>query len=92
MRIYLVGGYVRDLYLTRELGYPKGNGDRDWVVVGATPQQMLQMGFKQGGKDFPVFLHPKTLLQTAACGLRRRNFLPQVFVTGAVSHCLNIRI
>ena len=60
MHIYLVGGYVRDLYLSRELGYPPGAGDRDWVVVGATPEQMLQMGFQPVGKDFPVFLHPKT--------------------------------
>ena len=72
MRIYLVGGYVRDLYLTRELGYPKGNGDRDWVVVGATPQQMLQMGFKQVGKDFPVFLHPKTHEEYALARTERK--------------------
>lgn len=54
MDIYLVGGAVRD----RLLGRPVT--DRDWVVVGATPEQMLAKGYKQVGADFPVFLHPKT--------------------------------
>lgn len=53
-RVYLVGGAVRD----RLLGRPPG--DRDWVVVGATPQAMLDAGFRQVGADFPVFLHPDT--------------------------------
>ena len=48
MHIYLVGGYVRDLYLTKELGYPEHKGDRDWVVVGSTPEEMIKKGF------FPV--------------------------------------
>jgi len=51
---YLVGGAVRDALL----GIPVK--DRDWVVVGATPQEMLDAGFKQVGADFPVFLHPET--------------------------------
>ena len=51
----------------------------------------LMIGASGVGKT-AFFLYPKTLLQTAACGLRRRNSLPQVFVTGAVSHCLIIRI
>ncbi|MGV8897959.1 MAG: multifunctional CCA addition/repair protein [Burkholderiaceae bacterium] len=54
MKIYIVGGAVRDALL----GLPVQ--DRDFVVVGTTPQQMLQRGFIQVGKDFPVFLHPKT--------------------------------
>ncbi|MEO8599495.1 MAG: multifunctional CCA addition/repair protein [bacterium] len=54
MKIYIVGGAVRDALL----GLPVR--DRDYVVVGTTPQQMLQRGFLQVGKDFPVFLHPKT--------------------------------
>ena len=54
MKIYTVGGAVRDALL----GLPVQ--DRDYVVVGTTPQQMLQRGFLQVGKDFPVFLHPKT--------------------------------
>lgn len=53
-RVYLVGGAVRD----RLLGRPPG--DRDWVVVGATPETMLEAGFRQVGADFPVFLHPES--------------------------------
>lgn len=54
MQIYLVGGAVRDALL----GLPVK--DRDWVVVGATPQNMVAQGFVPVGKDFPVFLHPQT--------------------------------
>lgn len=54
MKIYLVGGYVRDVLLGKK---PK---DKDYVVVGATPELMLSKGFISVGKDFPVFLHPKT--------------------------------
>jgi tRNA nucleotidyltransferase (CCA-adding enzyme) len=51
MQIYLVGGAVRDQLLGRPVV------DRDWVVVGATPEQMLAAGYRAVGKDFPVFLH-----------------------------------
>ena len=54
MKIYLVGGAVRDALM----GLPMR--DRDWVVVGATPQQLLGLGYTQVGRDFPVFLHPKS--------------------------------
>ena len=54
MRIYLVGGAVRD----RLLGLPVR--DRDWVVVGATEAEMLQQGFRRADSDFPVFLHPQS--------------------------------
>ena len=54
MRIYLVGGAVRDSLLKIQ------SHDRDWVVEGATIQEMLDAGFKQVGKEFPVFLHPET--------------------------------
>lgn len=54
MEIYLVGGAVRDALL----GLP--SGDRDYVVVGATPEQMEAEGYRPVGRDFPVFLHPKT--------------------------------
>ncbi|MCD6039313.1 MAG: cca [Gammaproteobacteria bacterium] len=54
MEIYLVGGAVRD----QLLGLPIK--EKDWVVVGATIEDMLHAGFRQVGKDFPVFLHPKT--------------------------------
>ncbi len=53
-KVYLVGGAVRD----RLLGLPVK--ERDWVVVGATPEWMRQQGYRPVGKDFPVFLHPET--------------------------------
>ena len=52
MQTYLVGGAVRDKLLGLE------TKDRDWVVVGAAPQEMLDLGYQQVGKDFPVFLDP----------------------------------
>ncbi|MCG8098846.1 MAG: hypothetical protein JAZ05_07110, partial [Candidatus Thiodiazotropha taylori] len=52
MRIYLVGGAVRDRLLGRLVT------EKDYVVVGATPAQMLDLGYRQVGRDFPVFLHP----------------------------------
>jgi len=54
MKIYLVGGAVRD----QLLNYPVK--EKDWVVVGATVNEMLELGYQQVGKDFPVFLHPET--------------------------------
>lgn len=54
MKIYLVGGAVRDMILDLPVK------ERDYVVVGAAPNQLLAKGFKQVGKEFPVFLHPKT--------------------------------
>jgi len=63
---YLVGGAVRDALL----GIPVK--DRDWVVVGATPQEMLDAGFKQVGADFPVFLHPETHEEYALARTERK--------------------
>jgi len=63
---YVVGGAVRD----RLLGLPVN--DRDWVVVGATPQQMLDAGFRQVGADFPVFLHPRTSEEYALARTERK--------------------
>jgi len=54
MKIYLVGGAVRD----KKLGIPVK--DRDYLVVGSTPEEMIELGYKPIGKNFPVFLHPKT--------------------------------
>lgn len=54
MEIYLVGGAVRDELLGRPVT------ERDWVVVGSTPDEMLARGYRQVGRDFPVFLHPQT--------------------------------
>ena len=54
MQVYLVGGAVRDQLLGRPVN------ERDWVVVGATPEQMQQLGYRGVGRDFPVYLHPQT--------------------------------
>lgn len=66
LQTYLVGGAVRD----RLLGLPQG--DRDHLVVGATVEQMLALGFTQVGRDFPVFLHPKTQQEYALARTERK--------------------
>ena len=66
MEVYLVGGAVRDALL----GYP--TSEQDWVVVGASPQQMLDQGYQQVGKDFPVFLHPETKAEYALARTERK--------------------
>ncbi|MGO2479531.1 MAG: tRNA nucleotidyltransferase, partial [Pseudoalteromonas sp.] len=66
MQIYLVGGAVRDELLNRKIK------ERDYVVVGATPEQLLNLGYQQVGKDFPVFLHPKTKDEYALARLERK--------------------
>jgi tRNA nucleotidyltransferase (CCA-adding enzyme) len=66
MDIYLVGGAVRDALLN----YP--TSEQDWVVVGASPQEMLDRGYQQVGKDFPVFLHPKTKDEYALARTERK--------------------
>ncbi len=67
MKTYLVGGAVRD----QLLGYPYH--ERDWVVVGATPNDMLDKGFRPVGKDFPVFLHPDTAEEYALARTERKS-------------------
>ena len=67
MEIYLVGGAVRDALL----GLP--TSDRDWVVVGATPEEMVRLGFTPVGRDFPVFLHPHTKEEYALARTERKN-------------------
>jgi len=66
MKIYLVGGAVRDQLLELPIK------DQDWVVVGGTPQAMLDDGFQQVGADFPVFLHPKTKEEYALARTERK--------------------
>lgn len=66
MEIYLVGGAVRD----KLLGLPVK--ERDWVVIGETPESMVQQGFRPVGKDFPVFLHPKTHEEYALARTERK--------------------
>lgn len=67
MQVYLVGGAVRD----RLLGLP--STDRDWLVVGATPAEMLVRGYRQVGHDFPVFLHPRSKEEYALARTERKN-------------------
>ncbi|MBP5985854.1 MAG: multifunctional CCA addition/repair protein [Azonexus sp.] len=66
MQIFIVGGAVRDELLGRP------NADRDYVVVGATPEAMLGQGFRPVGKDFPVFLHPETHEEYALARTERK--------------------
>lgn len=66
MKIYLVGGAVRD----ELLGYPYH--EKDWVVVGATVDDMIAAGYQQVGKDFPVFLHPETKEEHALARTERK--------------------
>ena len=66
MKTYMVGGAVRDALL----GLPVN--DRDWVVVGASPQEMIEAGYLPVGKDFPVFLHPVTREEYALARTERK--------------------
>lgn len=66
MKMYLVGGAVRDQLLNLPVH------ERDWVVVGATPEQMLAQGYTPVGKDFPVFLHPETHEEYALARTERK--------------------
>jgi tRNA nucleotidyltransferase (CCA-adding enzyme) len=66
MQAFVVGGAVRD----ELLGLPVK--DHDWVVVGATPEQMVAQGFRPVGKDFPVFLHPETQEEYALARTERK--------------------
>jgi tRNA nucleotidyltransferase (CCA-adding enzyme) len=66
MQVYLVGGAVRD----EQLGI--SHKERDWCVVGATPDELLGEGYRQVGKDFPVFLHPKTKEEYALARTERK--------------------
>jgi tRNA nucleotidyltransferase (CCA-adding enzyme) len=66
MQVFLVGGAVRDKLLGLT---PK---EHDWVVVGATPEEMLALGYRQVGRDFPVFLHPETQDEYALARTERK--------------------
>ena len=66
MQIYRVGGAVRDALL----GHPVH--DHDWVVVGATPEELMRLGYLPVGKDFPVFLHPQTKEEYALARTERK--------------------
>jgi len=80
LQVYIVGGAVRDALLGRPAG------DRDWVVVGATPEEMVSRGFIPVGGDFPVFLHPQTKEEYALARTERksgRGYKGFTFYTGA---------
>jgi tRNA nucleotidyltransferase (CCA-adding enzyme) len=66
MQIYMVGGAVRDALL----GLPVK--DRDWVVVGSTPEELVALGYLPVGRDFPVFLHPVTREEYALARTERK--------------------
>jgi tRNA nucleotidyltransferase (CCA-adding enzyme) len=66
MRVYLVGGAVRDRLLKRTVR------ERDWVVVGATPEELVRAGYQPVGREFPVFLHPTTHEEYALARLERK--------------------
>lgn len=66
MQVYLVGGAVRDALLGRDVR------ERDWVVVGATPEQLQAQGYTPVGRDFPVFLHPETHEEYALARTERK--------------------
>lgn len=67
MQIYLVGGAVRDSLLNIPIK------DKDWVVVGSTPEELIQLGYSQVGADFPVFLHPKSKEEYALARTERKS-------------------
>ena len=66
MKVYLVGGAVRDALLGLS------GSDRDWLVVGSTPEKMVSLGYQPVGKDFPVFLHPDTREEYALARTERK--------------------
>ena len=72
MKAYLVGGAVRDrlLGLADDPAHPR---DRDWVVVGSTPEAMVEAGYRPVGRDFPVFLHPQTQEEYALARTERKS-------------------
>src|SRR5690606_24883445 len=79
LEVYIVGGAVRDALL----GLPAG--DRDWVVVGSTPEEMAARGFIPVGGDFPVFLHPRSKEEFALARTERksgRGYKGFIFHTG----------
>jgi len=67
MKVYLVGGAVRDQLLEQPIK------ERDWVVVGSTPEQLTEKGYRQVGRDFPVFLHPESGEEYALARTERKS-------------------
>ena len=63
MEIYLVGGAIRDDLL----GIANEDTEKDFVIVGSSPEEMKSLGYRQVGKEFPVFLHPQSNRRICAC-------------------------
>ena len=68
MEIYLVGGAIRD----QILGIASETTEKDYVVVGSSPEELLSLGYRQVGKEFPVFLHPATHDEHALARIERK--------------------
>ena len=68
MQEFLVGGAIRD----KILGIATESTEKDYVVVGSSPEEMQSLGFRQVGKEFPVFLHPKSNEEYALARLERK--------------------
>ena len=84
VKIYLVGGAVRDALLNLDVK------DKDFVVVGSSPQEMLSLGYQQVGKDFPVFLHPKTKEEYALARMERKTGVGYVGFTVDASESVTL--
>jgi len=68
MEIYLVGGAIRDDLL----GIANEDTEKDFVIVGSSPEEMKSLGYRQVGKEFPVFLHPQSSEEYALARLERK--------------------
>jgi len=68
MEIYLVGGAIRD----ELLGIANEDTEKDFVIVGSSPEEMKSLGYRQVGKEFPVFLHPQSNEEYALARLERK--------------------
>ena len=82
MKIFLVGGAVRDDLLGFEVK------EKDWVVVGSNKQEMINLGYKQVGGDFPVFLHPDTKEEYAD----PRNFVSSLSISKFILQWVHLMI
>lgn len=85
MQVYLVGGAVRDQLLGLK------GADRDYVVVGSTVEEMKKLGFNQVGRDFPVFLHPKTHEEYALARTERKTVMAMLALPAILIRTLHLK-
>ena len=85
MQVYLVGGAVRDQLLGLK------GADRDYVVVGSTVEEMKKLGFNQVGRDFPVFLHPKTHEEYALPELKEKTVMAMLALPAILIKTLHLK-